>query len=428
VSFSRERVVPVLLFVLIGTAMIATLPQMRSAWEGAKLGAHEDAGLRWLREAVLLLIMGWVVLERRFWQVLLSNPVAPLLLWLGGYATFEVLYACYLGLPLIVPMVGLRTFQYLPLVLVGMMMARMDADGERFAEFARYLRWFVLIEALVAAAQVLSAPPLHGVSVLGGSRAFGTFVAPNHYGVAMATCALVFAMVRRRGSGKWIYLSALLALLSGSRTAILEAGLVLGFRAYHRCPRKHRVLVLMMTPVLAGLALVLVSSKAISGRDIELEDEGRLVLWSELLGGSIDSVADLLFGWGLGLGSSSVFTLFGEDAFPGQFVSDGLYLFLLSSFGVIGLVFYLSILLGAWGCSKHAYRGLFFSFLLLAGLPFNAFEYFPQNALLMFLWGYVASVKVEQPCAPQATGYGSLAIPGPGASAEPVCAALMSRR
>lgn len=203
---SRERLIPLLLFVLVCTAIIATLPQMRSAWEGTKLDAHEDFGLRWLREAVLLIILGWVILQRRSWQVLLSSPVAPLLLWLGTYAIFEVLYAAYLGLPLIVPLVGLRTLQYLPLALVGMMMARTDATGERLAEFARYLRWFVLIEAVFAAAQVLSAPPLHGESALGGSRAFGTFVAPNQFGVAWRPAP---------SSSPW---SSVSALASGSRS------------------------------------------------------------------------------------------------------------------------------------------------------------------------------------------------------------------
>lgn len=236
-------------------------------------------------------------------------------------------------------------------------------------------------------------------------------------------------MVERVGFGKWIALSVLLSLLSGSRTAILEIGLVLGFRAYAGCPRQHRWFVIMMTPVLAALVLVIASSKAVSGRDIELEDEGRLVLWTDLLSSSIDGVADLLFGWGLGLGSSSVFTLFGEDAFPGQFVSDGLYLFLLSGFGVIGLIFYLSLVFGSWAYSKHACRGLFFSFLLLAGLPFNAFEYFPQNALLMFLWGYVASAaRPELPRVPQPAGYGARGRPTSGSVLEVVGTDLMSRR
>lgn len=395
VRLRTERVLPGLLFGLIAIAVIATLPQMRSAWEGARLDANEDFGLRWLRELMLMLILGSVMLERRFWQVMFAKPVAVTLMWLGSYTTFEVFYASYLGLPLIVAAVGLRTFEYLPLVLVGMMASRIDSDGELLGRFARYLRWFVLVEGGLAVAQALFAPPLHGVSPLGGSRAFGTFVAPNQFGVTMATCALVFAMAGRVETHKWLYLSGALTLLSGSRTAILGFALVLGFRAYIKWPPRQRWIVVLAAPVLAVAALSLASTKAISGREIDLAEEGRLVLWADLLSQQIQSAPDLLFGWGLGLGSSTVFTLFGADAFPGQFVPDSLYVFLLSSFGIIGLVFYLAVVFATACRSAHRHRALFFGFLLAAGSSFNPFEYFPQNALLLFLWGYVASASAR---------------------------------
>ena len=39
--------------------------------------------------------------------------------------------------------------------------------------------------------------------------------------------------------------------------------------------------------------------------------------------------------------------------------------------------------------SGHPNKGLVVMFIFVAGLTFNMWEYFPQNALLMFLWGTV---------------------------------------
>jgi len=39
-------------------------------------------------------------------------------------------------------------------------------------------------------------------------------------------------------------------------------------------------------------------------------------------------------------------------------------------------------------------------FILVAGLTFNMWEYFPQNALLMYLWGMVLG-----------TGYQAVSVP-----------------
>jgi len=41
-------------------------------------------------------------------------------------------------------------------------------------------------------------------------------------------------------------------------------------------------------------------------------------------------------------------------------------------------------------------------FIFVAGLTFNMWEYFPQNAILMYLWGMVLG-----------TGYQSVSIPVP---------------
>ena len=45
--------------------------------------------------------------------------------------------------------------------------------------------------------------------------------------------------------------------------------------------------------------------------------------------------------------------------------------------------------------SGHPKKGLVLMFILVAGLTFNMWEYFPQNAILMFLWGSVLGCGVR---------------------------------
>lgn len=388
----RIRVIqqfPAVLFALVGVSALASLPQVESSWNGVKeVYGEQDFGLRILRELTLLLTILYAALDRRFWRTLADPKVSLLLLIIAGYGLFEFGYALYLGLPPIVPLAGLRVFEYLPLALIGFMLAREGAGDDVLTRFTRLLRFYVAVQAVLAVAQALWAPPLFGVSMLGGGRPFGTFVSPNLFGAAMATCTLFFALAKTENMGKWMGLSLFLALLSGSRTALLSALLVVFFAVYGKVRARDRWALWLPAPLLAVAALLIASSPLVSGRDdADLTKEGRLVLWERLLSTYINDAPDLLFGWGLGLGSNTINVLFGEDHFPGQFDSDSLYLFLLNGYGLLGLLAYLGFLWLSMRLSAHPRRHLGLTFIFVAGLPFNLWEYFPQNAMLMFLWG-----------------------------------------
>lgn len=146
----------------------------------------------------------------------------------------------------------------------------------------------------------------------------------------------------------------------------------------------------MPAPLLAVGALILASSPLLSGRDdADPTQDGRLDLWQRIFSNYIDGPADVLFGWGLGLSSNTINVLYGAEYFPGQFDSDSLYLFLLNGYGVIGLLAYVGFLWMTTRMSIHPNKGLVIMFIFVAGLTFNMWEYFPQNAMLMFLWGMV---------------------------------------
>jgi hypothetical protein len=389
-----ERDLPVLLFILVGMSAVASLPQVESAWTGVKeVYGEQDLGLRILREAMLGVIVLYAAFEPRFWKTMASGKVLGILALIAGYAVFEVGHALFRDLPLVVPLAGLRVFEYLPVALIGLAIGKLGAGESVLARFTGYLRYYVAAEGLLAVAQALLAPPLFGVSMLGGGRPFGTFVSPNLFGAAMATCTLFFALGNEPRMRRWTYFSAFLALLSGSRTAFLASLVVIFFRVLSAVRPRDRWALVMPAPILAVGALLLASSPLLSGRDdADPTQDGRIDLWDRILGDYIDGPMDLLFGWGLGLSSNTINVLYGAEYFPGQFDSDSLYLFLLNGYGLVGLIAYLASLWMTSNLSGYPDRVLVMTFIFVSGLPFNLWEYFPQNAMLMFLWGMVLGI------------------------------------
>jgi len=406
-----EKDLPVLLFALVCASTVASLPQVESAWAGIKeVYGEQEVGLRILREALLGVLIIYAWLEPRLRNGIVTSSVLAFLGVIATYVLFEVGYALYLELPFVVPMTGLRVFEYLPVALIGFVTSRLGAGEYVMYKFASYLRYYMVLQTGLALAQALWAPPLFGVSMLGGGRPFGTFVSPNLFGATMATCALVFALVP--GMRRWLALSVFLALLSGSRTAFISSLLVVFFQVYAALRPRDRWALLMPAPILAVGALILASSPLLSGRDdADPTQDGRLDLWQRVFANSVHGPMDVLFGWGLGLSSNTVNLLFGAEHFPGQFDSDSLYLFLLNGYGVLGLLAYLGFLWITTRMSVHPNKGLVTMFIFVAGLTFNLWEYFPQNALLMLLWGMVVG------CAAKTGSISGMAQPLPAETA-----------
>jgi hypothetical protein len=390
-----EKDLPVLLFALVSASTVAALPQVESAWSGVKeVYGEQDFGLRILREAMLAVLIAYMFFEPRLRRGVMVSPVLAFLGVVATYVLFEVGYALYLDLPLVVPMAGLRVFEYLPLALIGFVTSRFGAGEQVITRFAHYLRYYIALQAAFAIAQALWAPPLFGVSFLGGGRPFGTFVSPNLFGATMATCALLFSLVP--SMGKWVAVSVFLALLSGSRTAFISSLLVVYFQIYAVLRPRDRWALVMPAPIFAVGALLLASSPLLSGRDdANPTEDGRIDLWQRVFSEQIHGPADLLFGWGLGLSSNTINILYGAEHFKGQFDSDSLYLYLLNGYGLVGLLAYLFFLWVTSRMSVHPNKGLVIMFIFVAGLTFNMWEYFPQNAILMFLWGAVLGIGYQ---------------------------------
>ena len=312
-----EKDLPVLLFALVSASTLASLPQVESAWTGVKeVYGEQDFGLRILREVMLVVLVAYAFFEPRLRNGVLTSSVLAFLGVIATYVLFEVGYALYLDLPLVVPMAGLRVFEYLPLALIGFVTSRLGAGEYVINRFAHYLRYYIALQAVLAIAQALWAPPLFGVSFLGGGRPFGTFVSPNLFGATMATCALLFSLVP--SMRKWVAVSVFLALLSGSRTAFISSLLVVYFQIYAVLRPRDRWALVMPAPILAVGALLLASSPLLSGRDdADPTEDGRIDLWQRVFSEQIHGPADLLFGWGLGLSSNTINILLWRRTFSG---------------------------------------------------------------------------------------------------------------
>jgi hypothetical protein len=134
------------------------------------------------------------------------------------------------------------------------------------------------------------------------------------------------------------------------------------------------------------LMLKLVSISAITGRDTDTGTGGseRLIVWSRILE-KLDTAVNFLMGWGTGLGSNTVFAIYGYDL-PGSYISDNTFFFLIGSFGIVGVLLFVAVLtICAWKLRNDPI-GLpavaAFTLLLLIS---QALEVYPVNVLAIAL-------------------------------------------
>ncbi len=225
-----EKDLPVLLFALVSASTVAALPQVESAWSGVQeVYGEQDFGLRILREVMLLVLVAYAFFEPRLRNGVFASSVLAFLGALATYVLLEVGYALYLDLPLVVPIAGLRVFEYLPLALIGFVTSRLGA-GELVHQQICVISTILHCHSRLhwRSTRRFGHPPLFGVSILSGGRPFGTFVSPNLLARPWRLVRYLFALVL--GMRKWMSLSVFLAVLSGSRTSFFSAFLVVFFQ------------------------------------------------------------------------------------------------------------------------------------------------------------------------------------------------------
>ncbi|WP_079708630.1 O-antigen ligase family protein [Paraliobacillus ryukyuensis] len=381
IKFSRDIIF--FLSLLIIAAFIASYPQVQALWQGKVLTAEEDPGFRLIREAMLIVIIFYTF----FWSKQLPKPnygQLTILSFVSLYLFIEIIAMLYKGYPVTVPLSGLRVFQYVPILYVAYIIGK-ENEIEYYEKFVKFLKLFIFAQIVLGIYQVYNAPPIYGTTFL-GARPFGTFSSPNIYGLALTSCALIISFSKIKKNQKWAFFAIFGAFLSGSRAAFIAAAMILLYKLWVKFENKVKLMILTFAPIVGIGLYFTVRSKAISGRTIE--GEPRLQVWDKVLD-NVNSFTDFLFGWGMGLGSNTVNTLFGYAHFKGQFVSDSTFVFIFSSFGIIGVFLYIISLVATLAYSKNKFTLLFVTFVVFYSNIFIIWETFPANVLLMFLWGWI---------------------------------------
>jgi O-Antigen ligase len=355
------------------------------------------SSLRLLREAIyLILLSDFVICGLTATIAPLMNRVAALMC----SAALLVMAICalrsvMLEVPIGVIASGMRFLEYVPLAVVAAMVYS-DQGRAPFIRIGRWVFLFVAIETIIAFAETRLNVALYGHTFI-GSRAFGTFTHPNIFGATMAFC---FLFLVATVSSRWRWLGLLMCLFdvlaSGSRSGMLGMlAAVVALLFFHIRNKWLRLVSVLAGILLSPLILVLGSSSALTGRATGIGNGGgfeRLDVWTHVLS-KLHTIADVFLGWGMGLGSNTVFTLYGEHV-QGAYISDNTFFFLLGSFGAVGVLLALGALWVIFVKLKTDAIGMaFFALWLLQLLVSQALETYPENVLAMIMLGWRLAVR-----------------------------------
>lgn len=390
-----------LVFGLVCVSLVTYLPEMLELHIGGErdrqIGSHSFVLSRLPREVLLVGIvayLGYGLLlgrARRQLTVEAVRVVSLVVLWCLACFAYAVIVK---DLPMIVPLLGLKDLQYMPLLLAGYVLARRRLTA-LLPKFADLLRWYV---APIIALGVLQTLFSEHTRTLLGARSSGPFANVNTFGSTLVVCALWFLAARIsceriRGSrhyGLWIGLCVSSALTTGSRTAtVLAAGVAAVAIAYDRSTRTKLVVLAVLLLLVSSLPVVF-SSERLAGRDVGRSTVERLRLTREVVD-RFETPADLAFGTGLGMSSKSVTVVFGRGRFQGQMRDPhSTYFYVAGSFGLPGLIALLSAL-GLLAAKAPRPEGALFAVVIgLLGLTMNLFNFFPVDVLALFLGGILA--------------------------------------
>lgn len=321
-------------------------------------------------------------------------------LTLSPYVVIFVLFVSLLGVRTVAAgyapeylAYGIRPLLFV--IIIAALRWYSDADRSRLLRLTAYGSVpFLLIEAAVAAYQVLASPPFFGQTIF-GARPWGTFASPNNFAVAVVGILLVLVLARPALWWVWSSLVAVMVMVSGTRTALMAVVVLAGMLIVRRL---RGFLLLLPLGALVGVGLLLAaSSESFSGRDIE--GEARLGNWSVII--SDLSSTELLIGRGVGVGTNAAYLV--DRARYDVPVADSQLIAQAISFGLIGVIVMLLAAVHLWRVSGPDGRALVLPVLVLMAAVFNVAEYYPVNLFLAVGAG-ASALGVQEPPGPGEVG------------------------
>ena len=412
----------VALGIVLFTSTIAMLPQVILFWQtGARSGLSAGLGLRILREvswAATLLLFTWALF---FGKIRPHGHRGALLAatCIGLCALSVVVWSTVVkDVNGLVQILGLRLLTYVPAVWVGYVLMK-DSPERSMRVLDKALRLFLAVQFSISLVQnVVSAGALSNQRGLLGTRSFGTFSNVNQFSAAaVGAAALLLATSHVRSRRKtlfWLGVCFALAVMSGSRTGMVTTLFMLSYAWLEgiRIDPIVRILAYTVSPVLVLAAVVYFGSAGFTGRTaVNPLEDSRFVIWS-WVEETISDPGEVLFGDGLGYGTSAYNIL--SDAglidatvvhrkflsSPGEMLSGNThssYLTLLTNYGIGGLLLFGWLLVAVWK-RAHRYRRVIVLGVLMVSIPKSMVESFPGTFLVYLAMGIVlAAPFIRQP-------------------------------
>jgi hypothetical protein len=248
--------------------------------------------------------------------------------------------------------------------------------------------------------QLKELPPLFGATFI-GPRTMGFWPNPIIYSICLAAFALFLWVVQARNAFFWIMICFALAISTGGRAGLLALSLLVmmylvnlsGIRRLE--VRSRLALYFFITCIIAVMIPILfvgLSSTSISGRvDTEGKafNDGRISIIKDVFEEiSSDEYISIFFGHRLGEGTNAVNTITSNTQ-----ISDNLFVMILRSYGSIGLILFITLVL-LW--VSRSYSNPHSIMIILVSLPMitsqSIIEIHPAGLLLVIC----ASIAMQE--------------------------------
>lgn len=280
------------------------------------------------------------------------------------------------------------------LILLVYTVYYLKLNDNKISKLSNILKIFIILQLPVCIFQLLFFPPIQGETIF-GPRVFGTF--PNPILLSQAACAIMLFLYindRNRNYVYWGLTCFGLAIMSGGRSGMIGIALICLDNTMKMFSNRYiKSIVLMISFILVVCAYFLFSSSAFSGREIEtFSKERRLANWGIMITGLVGRGYDnLLFGEFVGSGSNlwmSYAKKSGLDSLlAGRLDADSMFLYVILSYGIAGLVLFLSIMFYLFKNSINKDKHLIFGLFLWLGVSQNILEIYPVNIIFVILFG-----------------------------------------
>jgi len=292
---------------------------------------------------------------------------------------------------MIIMVAGFRESLCFAYVIAGKFLSdrsQMNQQYDGKASLVKGLKIVLLIEFVLALLQTQLMSPAEGLNFF-GSRPLGTFTNPSTLGVFGALSILLLILFKEKNEKigvLYFTCSTILALLSGSRVAVMLLLLILGMNQLTKIkPYSAKVMVFFLGIFVLAITAVNINFITNKPSSLSLLEGPRMLNFINYLTSS--DAFHLMFGHGWGIYTSWYFSLSPPSYYPPL---DSFYASILAQIGLFG-----SLILAAfmyWLFSQAGKKGRYLLIVFaIIGLQINVFEYYPVNLLIFLALGVLIS-------------------------------------